>query len=100
MSVWDAQDWDFAWDFQSFPATRGYFGIDLILGRTESEDVILEVNPRITTSWVGLAASVGSQLAESMLSPHAGASTTVVPGTTPISFWADGRTIEASELPE
>ena len=85
---------------QSFPGTRGYFGIDLILGSTESEDVILEVNPRITTSWVGLAASVGSQLAESMLSPHAVASTTVVPGTTPISFWTDGRTIEASELPE
>lgn len=85
---------------QSFPGTLGYFGIDLLLGSTESEDVILEVNPRITTSWVGLAASVGSQLAEAMLSPHAVTSTTVVPGTTPISFWADGRTIEASVLPE
>ena len=28
---------------QSFPGTRGYFGIDLILGSTESEDVILEL---------------------------------------------------------
>lgn len=38
------------------PDARGYIGIDLVLGGAEngSEDYVIEVNPRLTTSYVGL----------------------------------------------
>ncbi len=37
---------------KSFPDLRGYVGIDFVL--TENEAVAVEVNPRLTTSYVGL----------------------------------------------
>ena len=37
---------------KSFPELRGYVGVDFVL--TEDEVVALEVNPRLTTSYVGL----------------------------------------------
>jgi tyramine---L-glutamate ligase len=44
-------------------------GGDLILGREPdgSEDCVIEVNPRLTTSFVGLRAAARSNLAEAML---------------------------------
>jgi predicted ATP-grasp superfamily ATP-dependent carboligase len=41
----------------ALPDLWGYVGVDLIL--TESGTVVLEVNPRLTTSYVGLRASIG-----------------------------------------
>jgi predicted ATP-grasp superfamily ATP-dependent carboligase len=41
----------------ALPDLWGYVGVDLIL--TESGAVVLEVNPRLTTSYVGLRASIG-----------------------------------------
>ncbi len=35
----------------ALPTTRGYFGIDMVLGETLDEDVVIEVNPRLTTSY-------------------------------------------------
>ena len=42
----------------ALPKTTGLFGIDLVLGDAEdgSQDVVIEVNPRLTTSYVGLRA--------------------------------------------
>lgn len=39
-----------------FPALRGFVGVDLILGEADngSQDHVIEVNPRVTTSYVGL----------------------------------------------
>jgi predicted ATP-grasp superfamily ATP-dependent carboligase len=37
---------------KSFPSLRGYLGVDLVL--TKDEAVAVEVNPRLTTSYVGL----------------------------------------------
>jgi predicted ATP-grasp superfamily ATP-dependent carboligase len=37
---------------KSFRDLRGYIGVDLVL--TEEEAVVIEVNPRLTTSYVGL----------------------------------------------
>jgi predicted ATP-grasp superfamily ATP-dependent carboligase len=53
----------------ALPRTTGYVGIDLILGREAdgSEDCVIEVNPRMTTSYVGLRAATRSNLAEAML---------------------------------
>ncbi len=53
----------------ALPPTRGYVGVDLILGNDDrgDEDFVLEVNPRLTTSYVGLRQSVTLNLAEVML---------------------------------
>jgi len=64
---------------QALPSTRGYVGVDLVLGNAEdgSDDVVLEVNPRLTTSYVGLRQIVTSNLAASMMRVAAGLPTTV-----------------------
>jgi predicted ATP-grasp superfamily ATP-dependent carboligase len=55
----------------SLPESRGYVGIDLTLGADESGegDCVIEVNPRLTTSYIGLrtAAAEGVNLAAAML---------------------------------
>jgi predicted ATP-grasp superfamily ATP-dependent carboligase len=53
----------------ALPATLGYVGVDMILGQdpTGGEDYVLEINPRLTTSYVGLRAATKTNLAEAML---------------------------------
>ena len=36
------------------PPLRGFVGVDMIIGSEESEDVILAVNPRMTSSYLTL----------------------------------------------
>lgn len=52
----------------AMPAAVGYVGVDLILGREAdgSEDAVIEINPRLTTSYVGLRVAATSNLAEAM----------------------------------
>lgn len=45
----------------------GYVGIDMVIGKTESDDHVIEVNPRLSTSYVGLRAATDDNLAEWML---------------------------------
>lgn len=54
---------------QALPAALGYVGVDLVLGKAGdgSEDVVIEVNPRLTTSYVGLRAIAQDNLAAAML---------------------------------
>ncbi|MCP4189980.1 MAG: ATP-grasp domain-containing protein [Planctomycetaceae bacterium] len=54
----------------SLPPTLGYVGIDLLVGGCldGSLDRVIEVNPRLTTSYVGLRATAQGNLAEAMLS--------------------------------
>jgi len=51
----------------TLPDALGYIGFDLLLGEQPSEDVILEINPRLTTSYVGLRAATDYNLAQAML---------------------------------
>jgi predicted ATP-grasp superfamily ATP-dependent carboligase len=53
----------------ALPATTGYVGIDIVLGPAEngSEDFVIEVNPRLTTSYLGLRQACQQNLAEAML---------------------------------
>lgn len=53
----------------SLPPAKGYVGVDLVLGPAAngSEDVVIEVNPRLTTSYVGLRAMTDCNLAAAML---------------------------------
>jgi tyramine---L-glutamate ligase len=54
---------------QSLPETQGYVGMDMVLGaRAGGEgDVLIEVNPRLTTSYAGLRQAVRGNLAKAMV---------------------------------
>ena len=47
----------------------GYVGVDVVLGSAAdgSDDVVIEINPRLTTSYVGLRALAVENLADLML---------------------------------
>lgn len=57
---------------------RGWVGVDMILGDREDggDDRVLEVNPRMTTSFVGLSALGSSSLLRAMLAVAQGAAFT------------------------
>lgn len=50
---------------QAFPELWGYAGIDLI--ETPEQLLVLEINPRLTTSFVGIRAALGINVAENIL---------------------------------
>ncbi|MCA9152160.1 MAG: ATP-grasp domain-containing protein [Planctomycetales bacterium] len=58
---------------RTLPPTRGYVGVDLVLGQATdgSEDFVIEVNPRVTTSYVGLRQLYAGNLVAAMLDPQA-----------------------------
>jgi predicted ATP-grasp superfamily ATP-dependent carboligase len=45
-----------------FPGLKGYFGVDLVL--TPSGPVLIEINPRLTTAYVGLRRAFSANLAD------------------------------------
>jgi predicted ATP-grasp superfamily ATP-dependent carboligase len=53
----------------ALPLTTGYIGIDIVLGPAEngSQDFVIEVNPRLTTSYLGLRQACQQNLADAML---------------------------------
>ena len=50
---------------KSFQDLRGYVGVDFVL--TEDEAVVVEVNPRLTTSYIGLRRVIDFNAAEAIL---------------------------------
>lgn len=66
----------------------GFVGVDLILGPADdgSEDVVIEINPRLTTSYLGLRAATSTNLAAAMLQTCEGRSADIawLPG--PVNF--------------
>lgn len=47
---------------QAFPGLRGYIGVDLVL--TETEAVVIEVNPRLTTAYLGVRSALGGNIGD------------------------------------
>ncbi|OYP34034.1 ATP-grasp domain-containing protein [Rhodopirellula sp. MGV] len=45
------------------PTARGFVGLDLILGDEPSQDCVIEINPRLTTSYVGLREMIHGNIA-------------------------------------
>jgi len=85
------------------PGLAGYVGIDLILGDAGdgSEDVAMEVNPRLTTSYVGLRA-LSQDCLGALLWQWFDAGITPPPirwKSNRIRFHADGR-VERGSVPE
>lgn len=54
---------------RTIPGWFGWFGVDLLLGAAEdgSEDAVVEINPRLTTSYLGLRRLAQFNLAEALL---------------------------------
>lgn len=55
----------------AMPMTCGYFGIDLVWGEDQSEDTVIEINPRLTTSYVGLRKATHHNLLSILLNSDA-----------------------------
>jgi len=51
------------------PGLRGFVGVDLVLGEAQdgTQDFVMEINARVTTSYIGLRALAESNLAEAIL---------------------------------
>lgn len=75
--------------------TLGYLGIDMVLGKNSGgrADVVIEINPRMTTSYIGLRVAVRENLAQVMLDVAQGRSVDL--STTPhrVRFHSDGRVV-------
>jgi predicted ATP-grasp superfamily ATP-dependent carboligase len=54
------------------PTPRGFVGLDLLLGERPSEDCVIEINPRLTTSYVGLRRMIVGNLAARLLDLETG----------------------------
>lgn len=77
---------------ESLPAPLGFFGVDLMLGDDPAgnEDVVLEINPRLTTSYVGLRAALDINLAGLMLDVICGEDPELCFDPRTVEFSADG----------
>lgn len=54
------------------PTVRGFVGLDLLLGARASEDCVIEINPRLTTSYVGLRRMIHGNLAARLFDMETG----------------------------
>ncbi len=80
----------------SVPGLTGYVGVDLILGDAAdgSRDCVIEINPRLTTSYVGLRALCRDNLAEAMLRVVRGDELPAISWNVgPVRFNPDGTTV-------
>lgn len=78
---------------EALPPTVGYVGVDLILGDDIDgrDDVVIEVNPRLTTSYVGLRALCRTNLAAAMLAVAQGDAAELSFSDQTVEFDADGQ---------
>jgi hypothetical protein len=78
---------------------RGYIGVDLILGPAPdgSQDRVLEINPRLTTSYVGLRRVCIGNLAGAILQVATGQASSIEFNSRGVEFRADGP-IDAGQV--
>lgn len=76
----------------ALPPAIGFVGVDLILGNDAEgrDDVAIEVNPRLTTSYVGLRAAVPQNLAKAIVDVADGRPVELAASSKPIEFDAAG----------
>lgn len=76
------------------PGLRGFVGVDLVLGESDdgSADCAIEINPRLTTSYIGLRQLAAFNLAETMRLVALGATDMVLSWKVQtLQFSPDGR---------
>lgn len=79
----------------ALPPFVGYLGIDMVLGPAQELDCLIELNPRLTTSYVGLRHATQQNLAATMLELAEGRSPDLCFDGEPVEFSADGRILSA-----
>lgn len=81
---------------QVLPPARGYIGFDVVLGSAQdgSQDRVIEVNPRITTSYVGLRRACTSNLAAALLKSAKGESPPLIFNSNGIYYTPNGTISE------
>lgn len=75
---------------RALPEPRGYIGFDLVLGEQPSDDVVIEVNPRPTTSYVGVRRAVRENLAGLLIAAMRGEPIALSNLGRPLAFTAAG----------
>lgn len=78
---------------RSLPGLKGYVGVDVILTATGA--VVIEVNPRLTTSYLGLRASLAANVAALALRACAGTLGAAPRPRRSVRFTAAGRVVTA-----
>jgi predicted ATP-grasp superfamily ATP-dependent carboligase len=81
---------------EALPGLRGYVGIDLVL--TQSEAVVIEVNPRLTTAYLGVRSALDGNVAEMALAACAGLLPLSPPARRCVRFTAGGRILSVVSL--
>ncbi len=83
----------------AMPRSRGFVGLDMVLGDNPDgeEDVVIEINPRVTTSYVGLREATGLNLAAAILDP--GLELEMPDILSPVEFTASGKIIPVTRTP-
>jgi len=82
---------------EAVPGLKGYIGVDLILTRTEA--MVIEINPRLTTAYLGVrralrrAGGVRPNVAELALDACDGTLGAPPPLMSVVRFSANGRTV-------
>jgi len=76
----------------ALPSIVGYLGVDMILGQDPagSEDYVIEINPRLTTSYVGLRMVSDTNLARVMLEVAEGNPIELSFSSKQVKFKSDG----------
>lgn len=77
---------------RALPGAYGFVGVDLVLGDADdgSLDVVIEINPRLTTSYIGLRALLPQNLPALMVSMAEGSRVEVELTERLVEFDADG----------
>jgi tyramine---L-glutamate ligase len=83
----------------ALPPMLGYVGVDLVLGVDPrgAGDFVIEINPRLTTSYIGLRAVAQESLAAALLDVAAGRRPRLSFGTDRVEFSATGQ-VRVGEL--
>jgi predicted ATP-grasp superfamily ATP-dependent carboligase len=81
----------------AMPEALGFVGIDLILGNDPHgrADFVIEINPRLTTSYVGLRAAVPQNLAKAIVDVADGRTVELTMSSTAFEFDAAGAVWKA-----
>ena len=81
---------------EALPGLRGYVGVDLVL--TRSEAIVIEVNPRLTTAYVGVRSALDANVADLALSACAGILPVPPPVRRHVRFTAGGRIVSTTPV--
>lgn len=81
---------------RALPGLRGYVGVDLVL--TESDAIVIEVNPRLTTAYIGVRAALQENVAALALAACAGDLRQPPAARRRVRFTSSGRIVSSRRL--